>query len=133
MQELLNNELFWVLIPNLILWLYLWIVPPVVIRVNRIRYFGLKVSGLNILNFIVITEPGDNPYVIRHEYEHLLQQRRFSPLGLAIIILFHYGYLYLRYRSFGEVYRRSWIEQQANRMMYNTESLPKRMIRLNKG
>ncbi len=130
MPDWLFNELFWLLIPNVILWLYVWIVPPVVIRVNRIKYFGVHPLGLNILNFIVITERGDSPYVIRHEYEHIRQQRWFSPLGLAVIIFFHYGYLYVRYRSFSEVYRRSFIERQANKMMYETDSLPRRIIQL---
>lgn len=123
------TEILYLLIPNLVLWLYVWIVPPIVIRVEKLRYFGVDAFGMNILNFIILTEKGDTESVFRHEYEHLRQQQIFSPMGLALVILFHYGYLYIRYRSFAEVYRRSFIEKWANDKMYDSGPLPKKIIR----
>lgn len=112
-------ELFLVLVPNFLLWLVIIISPVIVIKVRSIRYPWLKPKGLTFLHIILIEKESFNQTILRHELVHVSQQRRFSPLGLALFMFLHYLYLFIRYRSFSEVYRRSLLEKEANSKMYD--------------
>lgn len=129
-------ELLLVIIPNFILWGLLLIFPPVAIIVRAIP--GLKnARGLSFLNFIIITEDcisrgeGYVNMVLKHEYTHFTQQRIFSPMGLSLILLIHYLWLFIRYRSILAVYQHSFIERWANRKMYDREPVPGEIFRVN--
>lgn len=129
-------ELLFVIIPNFILWGLLLIMPPVAIRVKSI--FGLQnARGLSFLNLIFITDDcmkrgeGYVNMVLKHEHTHFMQQRIFSPLGLSLILLVHYLWLFVRYRSVMAVYQHSFIERWANRKMYDPEPVPRELFRVN--
>ncbi len=120
--------LYTLLLPNLLLWaLVLW-APPVVIQVQRIPYGRLQPQGLTFLTLIVVRRDTYHEAVLRHEFVHVKQQRRYSPLGLALLLLVTYSYLLLRYRSAARVYQESWIEREANLQMYETQTPLPRII-----
>jgi hypothetical protein len=121
---MLSFELELVLFINLLLWAFILMVPPIVIRVNRIWYFKVRPSGMAFLNIILIKKDHFSEPILRHELEHVRQQRLFSPLGMSLLMLAHYGWLLIRYRSLGEVYKRSWLEKRANTAMAGVGKLP---------
>lgn len=132
-MEWLLFELKAVLLVNLLAWSVLLILPPVVILVEEIKLLHLRPQGMAVFFCIIIKRSSYSDAVVRHELEHLRQMRLFSPIGLAVFILFHYGYLYLRYRSFAMVYSQSLLEKWANDKMYNTaHPLPSNLIILNR-
>lgn len=135
-MNIFASEMLLIIIPNFILWGMLLILPPVAVKVKTI--FGLRnARGLSFLNLIFITEnsigrgEGYINLVLKHEYTHLTQQRIFSPLGLSIVLLFHYLWLLIKYRSVMAVYEHSFIERWANRKMYDQEPVPGEIIRVN--
>ncbi|GMU85138.1 MAG: hypothetical protein AMXMBFR48_03800 [Ignavibacteriales bacterium] len=135
-MNIFASEMLLIIIPNFILWGMLLILPPVAVKVKTI--FGLRnARGLSFLNLIFITEnsigrgEGYINLVLKHEYTHLTQQRIFSPLGLSIVLLFHYLWLLIKYRSVMAVYEHSFIERWANRKMYDQTPVPKEIIRIN--
>lgn len=135
-MNIFSSELMLIIIPNFILWGMLLILPPVAVKVKTI--LGMRnARGLSFLNLIFITEDsigrgeGYVNMVLKHEYTHLTQQRIFSPLGLAVILLFHYLWLFIRHRNIQAVYEHSCIERWANRKMYDPAPAPKEIIRMN--
>ncbi|MCC6548906.1 MAG: hypothetical protein IT279_02435 [Ignavibacteriaceae bacterium] len=135
-MNIFRYELLLILVPNGILWGMLLILPPVAVKVKTI--LGMRnARGLSFLNLIFITEDsigrgeGYVNMVLKHEFTHLTQQRIFSPLGLAVILLIHYLWLFIRHRSVMAVYEHSFIECWANRKMYDQTPVPKEIIRIN--
>lgn len=125
-------ECAFVAILNFILWLYIAVCPVIVIRVEMIRLFRLHPLGLTFLNIVFIAETWNEDFVLRHELAHVRQQRLYSPLGMALLIFFHYLYLLLKHRETRAVYRHSLFEKEANRRAAD-RSLPlPRMIVVNK-
>lgn len=125
-------ELQTVLVINLLLWGCLFIFPPVVIFVDELKVLKLRPWGLALLNFIFIRRDRYSESILRHELEHLRQFRLFSPVGLSIFILFHYGHQFAKYRSFVLVYRNSILEKWANDKMNDFSTPLPKIIFLNK-
>lgn len=82
---------------------------------------GLALPGLIFLT-PGLREP-ERTRVLRHEHEHQRQMRRYSPLGVALFLGWHYlgGALWARLRgrrvSFMELYNANPLERQAMAVM----------------
>ncbi len=113
---------------NLFMWGVILILPPIVIIRDEIKLFKLHPLGMTFLNIILITGKYNTKAVLKHELEHVRQHRIFSPVGLAIFILFHYSYLYYKHRSFSLVYKNSILEKWANEKMYSPGELPRYIL-----
>lgn len=118
------EDLETILFIDLVLWAFVLLVPPIVIRTKRLWYFRARPSGMAFMNIILIKRDAYSERILRHELEHVKQQRMFSPFGMALFIILHYGWLLLRYRSFRETYKRSWLERKANEAMDKTGDMP---------
>ena len=58
----------------------------------RIRTLFLRrAQGLALPGLILLTAAGWSERVLRHELEHQRQMRRYSPLGAALLLGWHYG------------------------------------------
>ncbi|NUN09978.1 MAG: hypothetical protein HUU54_12475 [Ignavibacteriaceae bacterium] len=121
-MEWLLLEIQVVLFLNLLMWGYVLIFPPVIVFVDEIRLLKLRPWGMALLNIIVIRRDRYSEPLLRHELEHVRQYRLFSPVGLALFILVHYTYLFIKYRSFALVYKYSLLEVWATNKMYDTSS-----------
>lgn len=117
-------ELEFIFFLNLLLWAFVLLVPPVVVFSEYILTPKLNASGVSIFSFVVIKQGHFSEEILRHELRHHRQQQLFSPFGLAIVLLFHYGYLYFKHRNVLAVYRHSLIEKQANEAMKEEYPLP---------
>jgi hypothetical protein len=76
-------------------WVWVLVMPPYVKRVRTLHIHGAV--GLALPGIIFLTDNGFSLPVLRHEYEHISQMRRYSPLGVAVILGWHYavGFLLL--------------------------------------
>jgi hypothetical protein len=119
-------ELTWLVGINLVLWAWVWLVPPVVVRTRRILFGarGMALPGLILLRF------GEGESTLRHEMVHLRQMRRYSPLGTALLLGWHYGRGFVRYRrvdvpTLWRLWSQNPLELEALRDMPLTNPLPK--------
>ena len=119
------EELGFVFLIDLVLWGLILIIPPIVIRVNRIKYFSVSPWGMAFLNIIIVVRDRESEPLLRHEIRHVQQQQLYSPIGMALVILFHYTWLFLKHHSIRSVYLNSFLERQANEAMQKTSALPK--------
>ena len=87
--------------------------PPVVIFVDKL-YLGAR--GLCFFNLIFVRREGFDESVLRHEMTHTRQQRKYSPWGVAIFILWHY---FIKRKSWHQF----WIEQEAVEAMNSDEKI----------
>jgi len=124
-------DLMVLLAVNVVLWAWVVLVPPVVLRVRRL-HFGA--SGLALPGVIVIAEENAHGFppevVIRHEIVHQAQFRRYTPVGAAVLLGWHYGLGVLRARCPEEAtLRHLWqnhpLENEANAAMTRTDPLPR--------
>jgi len=91
-------------------WLLAWL-PPLVVRV---RLPGIA-RGMALPALVLVEDPADDG-VLRHEFAHIQQMRRWSPLLLAGRVGWHYAWeLLVRRRSFLEAWTSNPIERQAER------------------
>lgn len=109
-------------------WAPVVLCPPIVILVDRIRLLPARVVGYCFMMMIQIRRDSYHALVLRHELEHLRQIRLFSPLGMGLFLLIHYGWLFLRHRRFGAVYEKSWIEKKARQAMMRATPLPRYIL-----
>lgn len=119
---------------NLVLWAWVWAVPPRLVWVRRL--FG-GAQGLALPGLILILArlkpdgsggPGPAAAVLRHELVHRDQMRRYSPLGTALLLGWHYGAGFLRQRgrvSFLDLYRANPLEREAFRGQERRDPLPR--------
>jgi hypothetical protein len=116
---------------GVILFLWVWVlsVPPYVKRVRSLRY--TKASGLALPGLILLTDRGFTKWALRHEYEHIRQMRRYSPLGVLLLLGWHYGLGYLlsiarhgRWPDFWQLWSENPLEKQANAAAWNNGPLP---------
>jgi len=108
-------------LPNIVLWAWIWLVPIFVVSVPRIyaNAQGLALPG------IVFVIKGADQAVLRHELHHIRQMQCLSPLGVSILLAWYYGIGYLRHRiKYGNwptllsLWHENPIEIEANRAMY---------------
>ena len=128
------SELYIILAVNGALWLWLFVARYFVLEVLRLHIRGAL--GLALPGVIILAHPvWGNERVLRHEVAHQRQMRRYSPLGAALILAWHYGYQSLRFRiregrwpSFWRLWAANPLEREANEAMESKEPLP-RVIR----
>jgi hypothetical protein len=116
-----------VLICNLAAELWMLLLPPVVIQIQRFPLLRRQPHGMAFLNLVVIRSGMSNEWlgqVLRHELEHIEQQKRFTPLGCAIIMIMNMGWLLIRYRSLKTAYWDAFLEKQARSAMDCQAPLP---------
>lgn len=112
------------------LWVWVLVVPPRAVRVRTLHVPGAK--GLALPGYVLIAQDWwDDEGVVRHELEHLAQMRRYSPLGVAMMLGWHYGVATFalrlrtgRWPSFKERWESNPLEQGAIRAMAATGPLP---------
>jgi hypothetical protein len=114
----------------LITWIWVWIAPTGVLSVPTLsRRGGLAAS---LPGLILIRPEGFTESVLRHELEHQKQMKLYSPVGVAMFLLWYYfsGALRGRLRSgrwpdFWELWSMNPLEIEANKAMLKTDPLPK--------
>jgi hypothetical protein len=105
--------------------------PPKVYEVQQLHMKGL---GLALPGCILIVE-GEPRSTLFHEQTHVLQMRRYSPIGVAIFLGWHYGGGFLKQRLRGQpgdfwiLWQTNPLEIEANERMYDLES-PLRLERV---
>jgi len=111
------------------LWVWVLTVPPYVKRVRSLRY--TKASGLALPGLILLTDRGFTRWALRHEYEHIRQMRRYSPLGMLLLLGWLYGRGYLfsfarhrRWPDFWQLWPENPLEKQANAAANKNGQLP---------
>lgn len=120
-MTLLWTEVKLLLGVNAALWLWVLLVPP---RIVRVRWLPSGALGLALPGLVLLTTVGDCRAVLRHELTHHLQMRRWSPLGVALQLGWHYLLRPLLQwvrggdlPSFHDLYRTCPLEQEANAAM----------------
>ena len=122
-------------------WIWVLLIPPVVIFVKRLHFNGAV--GLALPGVILLTDTTNAKQVLRHELTHQKQMRSYSPLGVAALLGWHYGrgfvrhfFHYHRVPSFWQLWRENPLEKEANLAMNLDEPLPRMIFlgcnRLNK-
>lgn len=131
----LGRELVTLVGVNLVLWIWILVVPPRCVRVRRLWPRGAM--GLALPGVILLTRRGWCRAVLRHELEHQAQMRRWSPLGAALALGWHYLLRPLwrlvrhgHVPSFGDLYRTCPLEIQANAAMLPSMPMPKVLGRI---
>lgn len=128
---------------NLVLWAWVWAVPP---RLVWVRHLFGGAQGLALPGLILIPErfrtdetdgtgesqrtdcPDRAEVILRHELVHRDQMRRYSPLGTAILLGWHYAAGFLRHRgrvSFLSLYLANPLELEAFRGQNRRDPLPR--------
>jgi hypothetical protein len=112
-----------------LLWVWVLSVPPCVKRVRSLRC--TKATGLALPRLILLTDRGFTRWALRHEYEHIRQMRRYSPLGMLVLLGWHYSWGYLfsvaRHRRWPDFWQLWWenpLERQANAAANQSKPLP---------
>ena len=111
----------------LLLWLWILVFPPILIKVKRL-HFGAK--GLSLPGFIFLHTDYFHESVLRHELAHQAQMRRYSPIGVALILGYYYLPVLLRSglrpnAAFWAAWSKNPLEVEANEAMQSTEALPR--------
>lgn len=126
MGKWLGSELAWLIGINLVLWAWVWLVPPMVVRTRRLLAGakGMALPGL------ILLRPGEGESTLRHELVHLRQMRRYSPLGTALLLGWHYGNGFARHRrvdapTLWRLWSQNPLEHEAMQDMHLTTPLPK--------
>lgn len=111
---------------NAFLWLWIWVFPTIVVRVDRVPFgaLGMALPGVILLR----RDTGER--VLRHELGHQDQLRRWSPLGAALMLGWHYGLGFLRQRrldrsTFMRLYWDNPLEREACGRMDDSTPLPR--------
>ncbi len=111
---LLNLWICWVL------WALMFL-PPKIFTVERLHMGGL---GLSLPGMLFIVE-GEPVSTLHHEQTHTLQMRRYSPVGVALYLGWHYGTGLLwqkitgRQLNFWTLWESNPLEIEANEKMYH--------------
>ena len=88
-------DLFATLLLNLLLWAWVWLIPTRVILVSRLWIKGAQAMAFP--GFILICQNAFNERVLRHEFAHIEQMRRYSPAGVALLLAFGYVRLFVQH------------------------------------
>jgi hypothetical protein len=103
---------------------WVWVfLPPVVCRVSWLPWEQAR--GLAFLNVIFISSrcgaPGtaDYEHLLRHELQHIKQQRIFSPWGCALFLgCWYFWHCIIKGRSFHAAWCLNPLEQDAEKAAY---------------
>lgn len=125
------TELIVLAVVTFILWAWVWIVPVRVIKVKRL--YVEEAKGLALPGFIFLTEDAwDDERVLRHELVHQQQMKKHTPLGVALMLGWHYGVGFVigliksgRRPKFEDLYYTNPLEIEARAAMNSTEPLPR--------
>lgn len=85
-MSLPQHLFYWVILPNLFLWAWVWLVPTFVVHVERIHAGALGVA----LPGVILLRRGTDEKVLRHEIQHVRQLLRYSPFGASLLLAWHY-------------------------------------------
>ena len=131
----LVEELLIVACVPLALHLWVLVMPTVVVPVRRIH---LGAAGLALPGVVFLTNPRDG-FALRHELAHQDQMRRFSPLGVALMLCAHYGWgglrellVHRRRPRLQVLWARNPLEREANARAAERAALP-RLLWLRRG
>ena len=103
-----------------LLWALMFL-PPKVFTVDRLHMGGL---GLALPGMVFIVE-GEPTSTLHHEQTHTLQMRRYSPIGVALYLGWHYGTGFLWQKisghplNFNELWESNPLEIEANSRMHD--------------
>ena len=110
------------LVTNIVLWA-LCFLPPLVYPTRDLPMgaHGLALPGL----ILIRPEYQDRERLLSHEFTHIKQLRRWSPLGLSLYMAWHYGPVFFELfrgrhqalRRFFELYKTNPLEREANEAM----------------
>ena len=129
MSSFVQSDLLPLLELNIVLWLWVWLVPTLVLRFRFLPsgILGLALPGLILVRGETFTWP-----ILRHELFHVRQMRRWSPLGIWLAQVFSYilrplGILLTerRWPGLGELYRANPLERAAFAAMDREDPLPR--------
>lgn len=129
MAAFFQTELLPLLELNALLWLWVWVVPTLVLRFPLLppRIQGVALPGLILVRAETFTWR-----ILRHELHHVRQMRRWSPLGICLGQLFRYVLRPVailagqrRWPSLGELYRSNPLEVHAFAAMDRDDPLPR--------
>lgn len=130
-MSLLQHLFDWVIISNLFLWAWVWLVPTLVVHVERIHAgaLGLALPG------VILLRRGTDETVLRHEMQHVRQLRRYSPFGASLLLAWHYTVPAIQFRrrtgrwpGFWHLWRNNPLEIEANRAMHESGPLLKHWV-----
>lgn len=112
---------------DLALWLWVCLVPTAVIRVRRLHLGAL---GLALPGLVMLDRGCASERILRHELAHQRQMRRYTPLGVALALGWHYGWGFIRRRRlnrevFWDLWRTNPLELEAIEAMDLTRPLPR--------
>jgi hypothetical protein len=121
-------DLFTLVSVNLLLWLLVWLFPTRIVKLSRLHISGAQ--GLALPGFIFLTASAFNERSLRHEFMHIRQMRRYSPLGVALFLGIGYLYLFVKYfiknekiPRFRDIYLQHPFEREAFGAMDDTNDL----------
>ena len=78
LQDFLHSDLMWLLELDAALWLWVWLVPTLVLR---FRWLPSNIQGVAFPGLVLVRAETFTKAILRHELTHVRQMRRWSPLG----------------------------------------------------
>jgi hypothetical protein len=81
------TDLLSILELNVLLWLWVWAVPTLVLR---FRFLPEGIQGLALPGLVLVRAEAYTLRLLRHELAHVRQMRRWSPLGTGLAQVFNY-------------------------------------------
>ena len=129
MRAFFQSELLPLLAVNTVLWLWIWLAPPLVLR---FRYLPENILGLALPGLILVRPETYTLRILRHELIHQRQMRRWSPMGTYLVQAWNYflrpmGILlaHRRWPGLRELYQANPLEREAFAAMDRDDELPR--------
>ena len=129
MRALFQPELLAILLGNGLLWLWVWLAPPLVVRAN---WLPGSILGLAFPGLILVRPETFTGRILRHELTHIRQMRRWSPLGTYLAQAWNYLLrplaILLRQRRRPGIWELYWsnpLEREAFAAMDGEAALPR--------
>jgi hypothetical protein len=124
-----QSELLPLLELNALLWLWVWVMPTLVLR---FPFLPARIQGVALPGLILVRSETFTWRILRHELHHVRQMRRWSPMGICLGQLFRYVVRpaailvgQRRWPGLGELYRSNPLEIQAFEAMDRDDPLPR--------
>jgi hypothetical protein len=124
-----RSELLPLLALDAALWLWVWVVPTLVLPC---RFLPGGILGLALPGLVLVRRETYTWRVLRHELHHVRQMRRWSPLGIGLAQLHRYALLPFctlarrrRWPGLGELYWANPLERSAFMAMDRDDPLPR--------
>jgi hypothetical protein len=129
LQAFLRPELLPLLEIDLVLWLWVWLAPTLVLR---FRHLPDGILGVALPGLILVRAETFSLAILRHELTHVRQMRRWSPLGTYLAQIWSYllkplGILLSerRWPGMRELYHANPLEREAYAAMDGDGPLPR--------